>query len=192
MKSESVYSARELSPSTWPDFEKLFAKHNGVWGGCWCMFYHKQGEFQIKNHAPQNKRAKKALVKGGKSHGIIIYSDGKPVGWTQYGPRPELPRMDASKTYQTLALVSDDEKLWRITCFFVDRNTRKKGVAGFGLNAALVSIKKKGGGIVEAYPTLKEEGSSLMWSGTVGMFERAGFKVASELGKSRVVMRKTV
>jgi hypothetical protein len=192
MKSENVYSAKELTPSTWLDFEKLFAKHNGVWGGCWCMFYHKQGEFQIKDHAPQNKRVKKALVKRGKSHGIIIYSGGKPVGWTQYGPRPELPRMDASKTYQSLALDSDEEKLWRITCFFVDRNTRKKGVAGFGLSAALASIKKKGGGIVEAYPTLKAEGSSLMWSGTTGMFERAGFKFASDLGKSRVVMRKTV
>jgi hypothetical protein len=192
MKSQNAYIAKELTPSTWPDFEKLFAKHNGVWGGCWCMFYHKQGEFQIKDHALENKRAKKALVKRRRSHGIIVYSNGKPVGWTQYGPRPELPRMDASKTYQRLARERDGEKLWRITCFFVDRNTRKQGIAGFGLIAALASINKKGGGIVEAYPTLKAGGSSLMWSGTVGMFERAGFKVESELGKSRVLMRKTV
>jgi hypothetical protein len=90
MKSEKAYSAKGLTSSTWPDFEKLFSKHNGVWGGCWCMFYHKQGEFQIKGHALENKRAKKALVRRGKSHGIIIYTDGKPVGWTQYGPRPKL------------------------------------------------------------------------------------------------------
>jgi hypothetical protein len=31
-----------------------------------------------------------------------------------------------------------------------------------------------------------------MWSGTVSMFENAGFEVASQLGKSSVVMRKTV
>ena len=188
----SMYTAKNLTPSTWPDFEKLFAKHNGVWGGCWCLFYQKQGDFQIKGHGPQNKRMKKALVKRGRSHGIIVYSDGNPVGWCQYGPRPELPRLDASKTYQSLGLGDDGERLWRITCFFVDRDTRKKGVAEFGLNAALASIKKKGGGVVEAYPTKTAQGSNLMWSGTVGMFERAGFEIASELGKSRVVMRKTV
>jgi len=32
----------------------------------------------------------------------------------------------------------------------------------------------------------------LMWSGTVKMFEEAGFGVTSRLGKSSVVMRKAV
>jgi hypothetical protein len=30
MKTENAYSSKELSPTTWPDFEALFAKHNGV------------------------------------------------------------------------------------------------------------------------------------------------------------------
>src|SRR5713226_6660717 len=44
-KTENPYTAKELGASTWPDFEVLFTKHNGVWGGCWCMFYHKPGNF---------------------------------------------------------------------------------------------------------------------------------------------------
>jgi len=115
------------------------------------------------------------------------------VGWVQYGPKPELPRLDNSKTYQSLNLDNEGKKLWRVTCFFVDRNNRKRGVAGFGLNAALSSIKKNGGGVVEAYPSTKpSKGASLMWSGTVSMFENAGFDLASQLGKSSVVMRKIV
>jgi hypothetical protein len=193
MKTENTYSSKELSPTTWPDFEALFAKHNGVWGGCWCMFYHTKGEFLIKDHAPENKKAKKALVKRGRTHGIIVYSERTPVGWVQYGPKPELPRIDGSRTYQGLSLDSEGRILWRITCFFVDRNKRRKGVAGFGLNAALASIKKKGGGLVEAYPSTKpSKGPNLMWSGTVSMFEEAGFDIASQLGKSSAVMRKTV
>jgi hypothetical protein len=193
MKTENTYSSKELSPTTWPDFEALFAKHNGVWGGCWCMFYHTKGEFLIKDHAPENKKAKKALVKRRQTHGIIVYSERTPVGWVQYGPKPELPRIDSSRTYQGLSLDSEGQRLWRITCFFVDRNSRRKGVAGFGLNAALASIKKKGGGMVEAYPSTKPaKGASLMWSRTVSMFEDAGFDIASQLGKSSVVMRKTV
>jgi len=193
METENVYSSKELSPTTWPDFEALFAKHNGVWGGCWCMFYHTKGKFLIKGHGPDNKKAKKALVKKRRTHGIIVYSNNTPVGWVQYGPKPELPRLDASKTYQSLGLGNGGKKLWRITCFFVDRNNRRKGVAGFGLNTALASIKKKGGGVIEAYPSTKpNRGASLMWSGTVKMFEEAGFGVTSRLGKSSVVMRKAV
>jgi hypothetical protein len=193
MKTENTYSSKELSPTTWPDFQALFAKHNGVWGGCWCMFYHTKGEFLIKDHAPENKKAKKALVKRRRTHGIIVYSGMTPVGWVQYGPKPELPRIDGSRTYQGLSLDSEGRRLWRITCFFVDRNYRRKGVSGFGLNAALASIKKKGGGLVESYPSTKpNKGANLMWSGTVSMFEEAGFDIASQLGKSSVVMRKTV
>ena len=99
MKTENAYSSKELNSTTWPDFETLFAKHNGVWGGCWCMFYHTIGEFLIKGHGPDNKKTKKALVKKRRTHGIIVYSGKTPIGWVQYGPKPELPRLDASKTY---------------------------------------------------------------------------------------------
>lgn len=157
------------------------------------MFYHTKGEFLIKGHGPENKKTKKTLVKKRLTHGVIVYSGKTPVGWVQYGPKAELPRLDGSKTYQSLSLNNEGKKLWRITCFFVDRNNRKRGVAGFGLNAALASIKRKGGGVVEAYPSTKPNGgSSLMWSGTVSMFENAGFEMVSQLGKSSVVMQKTV
>src|SRR2546430_6855402 len=99
MKSEKPYSSKELSPTTWPDFEALFAKHNGVWGGCWCMFYHTKGEFLIKGHGPDNKKAKNALVKKRRTHGIIVYSGETPVGWVQFGPKPELPRLDRSEEH---------------------------------------------------------------------------------------------
>ncbi len=157
------------------------------------MFYHTKGEFLIKGHGPDNKRTKKALVKKRRTHGIIVYYGETPIGWVQYGPKPELPRIDASKTYQKLSLNEEGKRFWRITCFFVDRNNRRRGVAGFGLNAALASIKRKGGGTVEAYPSTKPtKGASLMWTGTVSMFADAGFDLASQLGKSSVVMRKLV
>lgn len=157
------------------------------------MFFHTKGEFLIKGHGPDNKRAKKALVKKRRTHGIIVYSGETPVGWVQYGPKPELPRLDASKTYQKVNLDDKGKKLWRITCFFVDRNNRRRGVSKFGVDAALASIKQKGGGMVEAYPSTKpSKGASLMWSGTVSMFANAGFDIVSQLGKSSVVMRKVV
>lgn len=156
------------------------------------MFYHTAGTFETKGHGPANKRAKKQLVSERSSHGIIVYRNDKPVGWCQYGLREELPRIDASSKYKSLGLESDG-KLWRVTCFFVDRHNRRRGIGGFALNTTIDSIRKKGGGLVEAYPSKKPgQGSSLMWSGTVSMFENAGFKTVAPFGKSHVIMRLTV
>ena len=35
--------ARPLEQTTWPDFAQLVERHNGVWGGCWCMGFHEEG-----------------------------------------------------------------------------------------------------------------------------------------------------
>ena len=29
-------AVRPLAPDTWPAFADLVARHNGVFGGCWC------------------------------------------------------------------------------------------------------------------------------------------------------------
>jgi hypothetical protein len=29
-----------LSPRTWDAFADLAERHNGVWGGCWCTWFH--------------------------------------------------------------------------------------------------------------------------------------------------------
>jgi hypothetical protein len=37
---------------------------------------------------------KKEFVDSGRSHGILVSANGEPVGWCQYGPKEELPRID--------------------------------------------------------------------------------------------------
>jgi len=139
-----------------------------------------------------NRKEKKTLVAKGRSHGILVYADDQAVGWCQYGPKEELPRIDSGRNYSKLDLSGDgNTKLWRLACFFVDRDFRKKGVAGVALKAALDSIRERGGGIVEAYPpTSKEGGTWSLWFGTVAMFEREGFKAHAKLGEKHLLMRK--
>lgn len=92
----------------------------------------------------RNRREKRELVERGGSHGILVYAKGEPVGWCQYGPKEELPRIDNSRNYRGLA--KGTEKLWRITCFVVHKKYRKRGVASAALKAALEAIRNKGGG----------------------------------------------
>jgi len=184
------YTTRQLTPGTWPDFEKLFAKHGGVQAGCWCMFYHRPRPIHEKERASRNRRDKRAFVLARRSHGILVYAGRQAVGWCQFGPREDLPRIDAGRNYRKLAL-PETRKLWRITCFFVDRDYRRKGVAQVALRAALQAIRKGGGGLVEAYPATTPRAVAT-WFGSVAMFERERFRQVAVLGKSNVVMRRRV
>jgi GNAT superfamily N-acetyltransferase len=190
MTSRARYTAKELTAATWRDFQALFAKHNGVWGGCWCMYGHGRTTFQIRGNADAHRQEKRKRVRGGTAHGVLLYERGTPIGSCQFGPRDELPRMDGGRFYRKLG-VPEGERFWRITCFFVDRNHRKRGVASAALEAALAAIRRKGGGVVEAYP-FTSAASSFTYSGTEAMFRRQGFAPIARLGKSQVVMRKSL
>ena len=55
---------RPLDETTWPDFARLVERHNGVWGGCWCMGFHAEGVGRTKT-AAQNRSEKEASRPGG-------------------------------------------------------------------------------------------------------------------------------
>jgi GNAT superfamily N-acetyltransferase len=122
----------------------------------------------------RNRREKRELVDSGHSHGILVYANGEPVGWCQYGPKEELPRINNSRKYRGLATEAGAQRLWRITCFAVLKNYRKRGVASVALKAALEAIRKKGGGLVEAYAITRWESRAFgneSTHGTVSMFK---------------------
>ncbi len=196
-------TTRELSEKTWPDLERLFSKPGiGDAWWCWCTFHHTdsftaESTARIRaERASMNRERKKELVEKGKAHGVIVYAeDGEPVGWSQYGPREELPRMDHSRSYRGISPRSEGS-IWRITCFVVDKKYRRRGVATAALRAVLESIKNEGGGVVEAYPVSKtDQGPGYMYAGRSSMFEKAGFKKVAHLGTGRtqtVLMRRKV
>jgi GNAT superfamily N-acetyltransferase len=188
-------STKELGPKTWSDFEKLAPKQ----GSCWCTYYQRAKPLRTGGDRQKADRLnhgyKENLVMQGKSHAMIVYDGEKPVGWCQYGPKEELPRIDAGRGYRKVEPLTSKKKLWRITCFFVDKEYRGKGVAGTGLKEALQSIRKQGGGIVEAYPVVSKKMGAVpewLWFGTPGMFRRAGFKPVAPLGTSLQLMRRTL
>jgi GNAT superfamily N-acetyltransferase len=84
---------------------------------------------------------------------------------------------------------------YRLTCLFVDRDYRGRGVAGVALGGALTLIAQAGGGVVEAYP--QDTGPekippSSLYSGTRSLFEQAGFSYDRTKGRYHCVMSKTV
>ncbi|MEZ5129997.1 MAG: hypothetical protein R2703_16230 [Micropruina glycogenica] len=60
-----TYRVEALSDATFPAFEALVRKHNGIFGGCWCLWFHEQGG--TGSHEG-NCAAKKRLVEQGIAH----------------------------------------------------------------------------------------------------------------------------
>ena len=167
------------------------------------MYYQRPSGGTMKGLTPterraNNKRDKKLLVDGNRSHGVLLYDRENPIGWCAYGLKQEFPRIDSGRNYKRLDVEKNPEKLWRITCFFVDRDYRKKGVAKAALNATLDSIKAKGGGVVEAYPVTHNSArawskwSNWFWFGTESMFESEKFRVVGPMGPHHLLMRRIV
>src|SRR5437867_3306665 len=188
------YEIRELSPETWPDFEKLAPEQ----GECWCMYYHRAKP--VTRGMPKNERIarnrkdKETLVRNGRSHAILVYHDKDLAGWCQYGLKQELPRIDAGRNYRKIDPLGPDQRLWRITCFYIGKHYRKRGVARTALRGALESIKKQGRQIVEAYPVAYQKitaNPKRLWFGTPKMFLRKKFRQVAPLGTSLQLMRKT-
>jgi len=184
-------TARPLSTETWPAFARLVEKHGGIFGGCWCIAFHLEpGEGRRGSAAYRSM--KEARVREGRAHAAVVFDGEAAVGWCQFGPTSELPNIRSKKAYEEhLGTLPD----WRITCFFIDRERRGEGVASFALRAALREIQALGGGTVEGYPEDygdRRTSSSFLCSGTLRMFEKAGFAKDRQIAMYRWVVTKTI
>jgi GNAT superfamily N-acetyltransferase len=188
----SEYTVRPLDTDTWDAYVRLLDKHHGAGfgDGCWCRWFHPRAE--TENETETGRDNKERLVREGKTHAAVVFDGDIAVGWCQFGPPAELPRIYHKKEYEA-GLVSLPD--YRLTCIFVDRNRRREGIARIAVDGALDLIAKAGGGVVEAYPhdtAGKKMSATFIYDGTRGMFEKAGFDYERPKGKNNCVMRKTV
>ncbi len=187
----TAYRVVALTPTTWADFAALAERHNGVWGGCWCTWFHPACAERGRS-AEGNRQLKRQWVEQGVAQAALVFRDSEAVGWCEFGTPEQLPGIYHRKEYEATLTVLPD---FRITCFFVDKRYRRAGVAGRALAGALELIASAGGGDVEGYPQDTQGArlsGSLLYNGTRGMFERAGFRYDRPKGTNHCVMAREV
>ena len=185
------HAIKPLTTETWPAFAALAEKHNGVWGGCWCCWFHADTQVDGK-HAAGNRAFKQRMVDEGVAHAALVFEGDAAIAWCEYGTPAELPRIYYRKEHDEHLV---EPARFRITCFFVDRDHRRSGVSGEALRGALALITAAGGGLVESFPqdtAGRRTSSSFLFNGTRTLFERAGFEAERPLGKSHYLMVKRV
>jgi GNAT superfamily N-acetyltransferase len=179
-----------LTPERWDDLEALFGER-GACAGCWCMWWRLTPKDYKQNAGAENRAALKALVDSGAPTGLLAYSDGPPAGWCSVAPREQLLRVPRSTTWRPI----DDQPVWSISCFFVDRARRGQKIAVRLLRAAIQYAAKNGAQVIEAYPKDIGEDKAApasIYFGTVAMYRDAGFVEVARRRPEFPIMRLTV
>ncbi|MGH9554236.1 MAG: GNAT family N-acetyltransferase [Terriglobales bacterium] len=188
MRRQTELTFHPLTPARWNDAVALFGPR-GACGGCWCMAWRlPYSQYQAQKGAG-NRRTFRKLVHSGTSPGVMAYVDGKPAGWCSIAPREEFTFLSRSRVLRAV----DDERVWSVSCFFVARPYRQKGVSVPLLKAAVELARKQGARIIEGYPVDAQQGGlpgAFLWTGVPKTFRRAGFREVARRSRTRPVMRK--
>ena len=179
-------SFHPLTQKLWRDFELLFG-NNGACGGCWCTYWKLRGKEFSENTGDNARQMQKSIVDSKIVPGLLAYLEGYPVGWIAVEPRIAYPKLAHSRTLKPV----DDQEVWSVTCFFIEKKHRRKGIAVELLKAAIEHVRDRGGKIVEGYPvdSKKEQPAPFVFTGTASAFIKAGFKEVARNSLTRPVFR---
>lgn len=176
-----------LTAARWADFQKLFGK-NGACAGCWCMWWRLPRRQWVAQKGKGNRKAMRAQVKSGTAPGLIAYVDGQPAGWCAFAPRDHYVRLANSRVLKPV----DDQPVWSVTCFFVARAYRRRGLTIELLKAAAEFARQRGGRILEGYPTEPKHNQpdAFVFTGLAAAFRKARFREVARRSPSRPIFRR--
>lgn len=187
MPNDLKLTFRPATRDRWGHLEELFGER-GACGGCWCMFWRLPRKQFDAGKGVGNKRALKRLVSTGREPGLIAYLKREPIGWCALAPRQDYVALERSRILKPL----DDQPVWSVSCLFIKKGYRRRGVSTLLLRAALEFAAKHGARIVEGYPvepSMEKMPDPFLWHGIPSAFLRAGFREVERRSPTRPIMR---
>jgi GNAT superfamily N-acetyltransferase len=179
---------KPLTKANWHKFVELFGS-KGACGNCWCMYYRLSNtDFREGKADDCNKRAIKEIVWSDKPVGILAIYEQKAIAWCAFAPREDFIRLEKSRVHKRI----DNEAVWSIPCFFVEKSFRNSGVSSALLKGVIGYAKNNGIKTIEAYPAIPTQDKlpdAFAWIGLYTSFERAGFEIVDRKSKNRPMVR---
>lgn len=186
--SQTDLCLRELTAATWSSFETLFGE-KGACGGCWCSLWRRPKKDFDQGKTGGNKDWMYHLVQKGEVPGLLFFQDDLPVAWLSLGPRDQFDYLTRSR----VLLPVDDQPVWSISCFYVDKTARGKGLTPGMLEMASDYAYRQGAHILEGYPidpNKPKMPAVFVWTGLLRSYQKAGFKEVARNSETRPIMRK--
>lgn len=179
---EPDFQVRPVTAATWPDLERLFEGRGGP-KYCWCMAWRPMAN-RASAHNEDRKAALQARLAEGVPIGLIGYVAGEPAAWCSVGPRERFTRLRPDQDQA-------EAGIWAVTCFFIRREHRGRGLTGKLLEAAADYARAQGGTVLEAYP-VDPESPSYRNMGFRSLYADHGFKEVGRAGSRRHVVRRAL
>ena len=191
----TAVKVRPLTGGTWDALAELF-REGGDPRWCWCQFWRLRSKDFAALKVPRLRERLHDQAKSDQPPGLVAFDGDRAVGWVSFGPRTDFERIVRSKVIPTI----DDLPVWSIVCFAVSSKARGQGVASALLDGAIDHARTQGAEALEAYPVRLGDAEAIhpdaAFTGTLPMFERAGFTVVADRASDpssshqRVVVRK--
>jgi ribosomal protein S18 acetylase RimI-like enzyme len=186
-------SVRALAPGDHDEYLRFFDRDafmdNPMWASCYCLFHEFAGSVEewTRSSGAENRAAKSALLRAGRSEGYLATAGGRTVGWCHAAPRTMLPML----RHDPEIAVDDAERVGSIACFVVAAPFRGQGVAKRLLDAACDGLRARGLAIAEGYPRTRVGSDADAYHGPLELYQGAGFEIFRE-GKRVIVVRKAL
>jgi L-amino acid N-acyltransferase YncA len=178
-----MYEFHPVTLERLPDLAR-FSEAHGRFRYCSCMRWRLASADYKRSTKERRIAALDRLVEQGTPVGVLAYRDGEPVGWVSVAPRETYAALERFKALPRI----DDQPVWSVVCFFIDRYERGQGLTAGLLRAAVNYAVSQGAEIVEGYPV--EPGPRLYtYMGSPATFEQAGFQKVAQPTEGRPIMR---
>jgi GNAT superfamily N-acetyltransferase len=189
-----------LTASTWDALASFFME-GGDPRWCWCQFQRMRSKDMSAAKVPELRERLHDQALSDQPPGLVAFEGERAVGWVSLGPRSDFERIVRSRVIPKI----DDRPVWSIVCFAVSPTVRGRGVARALLEGAIDYAHGRGAEALEAYPArvpTTDDGApgeihpNAAFTGTVPLFEQAGFSVVAERASDpsssnqRVVVRR--
>lgn len=171
---------RPVTRDNLTDFTALFEARGGP-KHCWCMVWRGSPAEKHAQGGPLKKAQMLGRIKAGVPVGLLAYEGTVPCAWVSIAPRVTHIKLGGPEA-------GTGENIWSLTCLFVPRPLRGRGMADLLIAAAVEHARAEGATMVEAYPVLPGS-PSFRFGGFVSAYERAGFVFSNMAGTHRHVMR---
>ncbi|WP_028049332.1 GNAT family N-acetyltransferase [Cellulomonas sp. URHD0024] len=175
------------TPDRWSDVVAAFGRRASRPDSCWCQ------RFRTHDQPSNRDELHREIEEVDVPVGLVAYVDGSPAGWSRVVPRASLPGVMQNRALRRV--LDEDPSVWWVTCFTVRTEHRGAGVGTALLVAAVEHARRHGASAVEGHPVdvgrlrVATVSGSAVFTGTLAMFQAAGFGEIGRTYVSRPVMR---
>ena len=201
MANVGPFRIEPLTEATWEPLAALF-REGGDPRWCYCQFWRLRSKDFSQLHVPDLRERLHAQARSEVPPGLVALetidgpSDAPPreraIGWVGFGPRVDFQRVVHSKVIPAI----DDRPVWSIVCFASTPSARGRGLGKALLEAAVDYARRRGAPAIEAYPVDLAPGERISaasaYTGTLAMFERAGFQVVADNASDKTATHRRV